>query len=113
MAGFFSVGTLFSILLNVLTTLAQNADFSIANDFRYGIGEQYQNEDVARKEYLENLFNGRVNVSNNLGNLLLGFRVQLDRPREFGPDTVGLTQFFAEIKKDGLTARGGTFYHLV
>ena len=113
MARFLSVAILCSILLNVRTTLAQKADFSVANDFRYGIGEQYQSEDVARKEYLENLFNGRVNVSNNLGNLLLGFRVQLDRPREFGPDTVGLTQFFAEVKKDGLTARGGTFYHLV
>ena len=112
-SGFSLATVLCGALLFASGASAQNTDFSIANDFRYGIGEQYQNEDVERKEYLENLFNGRINISNNLGNLLLGFRVQLDRPREFGPDTVGLTQYFAEIKKDGLTARGGTFYHLV
>jgi len=102
------------LLINNQLLQGQSTGFSIANDFRYGIGEQYQSDDDAEsKEYLENLFNGRVNVTNSLGNLQLGFRIQLDEPREFGPDTVGLTQYFAEIKKDGLTLRGGTFYNLV
>ena len=101
------------LLIGTKALQGQSTGFSIANDFRYGVGEQHQNEDAESKEYLENLFNGRVNVANNLGNLQLGFRVQLDKPREFGPDTVGLTQYFAEIKKDGLTVRGGTFYNLV
>ena len=104
---------LLGLLSTTSETSAQSVDFSVANDFRYGIGKQFKNEEEERKEYLENLFNGRVNISNNLGNLLLGFRVELDKPREVGLDTTGLTQYFAEIRKDGLTARGGTFYQLV
>ena len=110
---FTGIGLFYALLLGASSASGQNTSFSIANDFRYGIGEQYQNDEVARKEYLEDLFNGRVSIGSNIGNLLLGFRIQLDKPREFGPDTVGLTQYFAEIRKDGLTARGGTFYQLV
>lgn len=96
-------------LLHALPLTAQEIDYSVANEFRYGIGEQFQNETAERKEYLENLLNARIFV----GNFRLGFRAQLDRPREFGPDTVGITQYFAEFQKEGLTARAGTFYHLV
>lgn len=108
----------FPVLLLLLTMLlcsgtdrmgAQNVDYSIANEFRYGIGEQYQNDDAEKKEYLENLFNTRLYI----GDLRLGFRAQIDRPREFGPDTVGITQYYAEFSRNNLTARGGTFYSLV
>lgn len=106
------------ILALILTSLllsdpdplsAQVVDYSIANEFRYGIGEQYQNDNVEKKEYLENLFNTRIYV----GDLRLGFRAQIDRPREFGPDTVGITQYFAEFSRNNLTARAGTFYNLI
>lgn len=90
---------------------AQDVQYSIANEFRYGNGERYQNEEVLNTEYLEDLFNSRIYVKD----FLLGFRVQVDKPREFGlgPDTIGVTQYFAEFNRDGLRARGGSFYKLV
>jgi len=84
-------------------------DYSISNEFRYGIGERYEQEKPFRKEYLENLFNTRVYV----GDFTLGFRAQIDKPREYGRDTIGIKEYFAEFKRDGLSARGGTFYQLV
>ena len=99
----------FLCVLAPQATSAQEVDYSIANEFRYGIGEWYQNDEAETKEYLENLLNARIYV----GDFRLGFRAQLDRPREFGPDTVGLTQYFAEFSRNNLTARGGTFYNLV
>ena len=91
--------------------MAQNVQYSIANEFRYGNGERSQNDEVENTEYLENLFNSRIYV----GDFLVGFRVQVDNPREatLGPDTVGLTQYFAEFSRDGVTARAGSFYKLV
>lgn len=102
------VGLLFVF---VSRSAAQDVQYSIANEFRYGNGERYQNETAENTEYLEDLFNARVYIKD----FLVGFRVQVDRPREFGlgPDTVGLTQYFAEYSRDGLTARAGTFYKLV
>ena len=105
-------GRFLSLLLFLLTPAilsAQNVDYSIANEFRYGIGEWFQNDEAETKEYLENLLNARIYV----GDFRIGFRAQLDRPREFGPDTVGLTQYFAEFSRNNLTARAGTFYNLV
>lgn len=94
-----------------LEVTAQNVQYSIANEFRYGNGERSQNDEVENTEYLENLFNSRIYV----GDFLVGFRVQVDNPREatLGPDTVGLTQYFAEFSRDGVTARAGSFYKLV
>lgn len=97
------------LMLPWQTMKGQVVDYSIANEFRYGIGEWYQNDKAEKKEYLENLFNTRIYI----GDFRLGFRAQVDRPREFGPDTVGLTQYFAEFSRNNLTARGGTFYNLV
>ena len=45
-----------SLLLFLLTPvllLSQNVDYSIANEFRYGIGEWFQNDEAETKEYLE------------------------------------------------------------
>lgn len=96
---------------SVHAVLAQDVQYSIANEFRYGNGERYEDDEVENTEYLENLLNSRIYV----GDFLVGFRVQVDNPREatLGPDTVGLTQYFAEFSRDGLTARAGTFYKLV
>lgn len=90
---------------------AQNVQYSIANEFRYGNGERYQNDEAENTEYFENLLNSRVYI----GDFLVGFRVEVDKPRELGlgPDTVGLTQYFAEFSRDGVSARAGTFYKLV
>ncbi len=89
--------------------MAQGVTWSISNEFRYGIGDQFE-QDVARtKEYFENLLGTRV----YLGDLTLGFRVQVDKPREYGRDTVGLKEYYAEFRRDGLRARAGTFYNLV
>lgn len=105
--------TLFSLLLLSFIaprTVAQNEiDYSLNNEFRYGIGEQTENEATETKEYLENLFNARFFI----GDFRLGFRAQIDRPREFGPDTVGITEYFGEFRRDQLTVRGGTFHNLV
>lgn len=84
-------------------------NFSISNEFRYGIGERFEQEEAFRKEYLENLFNARMYA----GDFNLGFRFQIDKPREYGRDTIGLKEYYAEFQRDGLRARGGTFYNLV
>lgn len=99
------------LLASAGRSVAQDVQYSVANEFRYGNGERYQNEKVENTEYLEDLFNARVYVKD----FLVGFRVQVDKPRELGlgPDTIGLTQYFAEFTRDGLTARAGTFYKLV
>ncbi len=84
-------------------------DYSISNEFRYGIGERYEGALPYRKEYLENLFNTRVYV----GDFTLGFRAQIDKPREYGRDTIGIKEYFLEFRRDGLTARGGNFYSML
>jgi hypothetical protein len=88
---------------------AQDVQYSISNEFRYGNGQRFENDLTGRKEYLEDLFNTRFYV----GDFTLGFRIQVDKPREYGRDTLGLTQYYAEFNRDGLRARVGTFYNLV
>jgi len=88
---------------------AQGITWSISNEFRYGIGDQFDQETAATKEYLENLLGSRL----YLGDYTLGFRVQIDKPREYGRDTIGLKEYYAEYRRDGLRARVGTFYNLV
>lgn len=88
---------------------AQPIQYSISNEFRYGNGEQFPSEEAVRKEYLENLFNTRIYA----GDFTLGFRVQVDKPREYGRDTIGVTEYYAEFRRSGLRARAGTFYHLL
>jgi hypothetical protein len=88
---------------------AQDIDYSISNEFRYGIGELFEQDVPYRKEYLENLFNTRVYV----GDFTLGFRIQIDKPREYGRDTIGLKEYYGEFRRDGLIARAGTFYNLI
>ncbi len=88
---------------------AQDVQYSISNEFRYGIGERYEQDQPFRKEYLENLFNTRLYVSD----FTLGFRFQVDQPREYGRDTIGIKEYYAEFRRDGLLARGGTYYNLI
>jgi hypothetical protein len=87
----------------------EQIQYSISNEFRYGNGEQFPGDRPVRKEYLENLLNTRIYA----GDFTLGFRVQVDKPREYGRDTVGITEYYAEFRRSGLRARAGTFYHLV
>ena len=96
-------------LTSGITAGAQEIQTSISNEFRYGIGERFEQDVAVRKEYLENLFNTRVYV----GDFTLGFRLQVDKPREYGRDTIGLKEYYAEFKRDGLRVRGGTFYNLI
>lgn len=91
------------------TAQSPNIQYSIANEFRYGNGQLFEVDRNLRKEYLENLFNTRFYV----GDVTVGFRIEIDRPREYGRDTIGLKEYFAEFRKDGLRARGGTFYNLI
>lgn len=88
---------------------AQGVSWSISNDFRYGIGDQFEQDLARTKEYFENLLTSRI----YLGDFTLGFRAQVDKPREYGRDTVGLKEYYAEFRRDGLRARAGTFYNLV
>ena len=87
----------------------QTLQTAISNEFRYGIGQRFNQEQKETKEYLENLFNTRIYT----GDFTLGFRIQIDKPREYGPDTVGVKEYYAEFRRDGLRARAGTFYNLV
>jgi hypothetical protein len=87
----------------------QTLQTAISNEFRYGIGQRFNQEQKETKEYLENLFNTRVYA----GDFTLGFRIQIDKPREYGPDTIGVKEYYAEFRRDGLRARAGTFYNLV
>jgi hypothetical protein len=100
-----------ALLLIVASTgaRAQNIQYGISNEFRYGSGERFENDISFHKEYLENLFNTRIYV----GDFTLGFRLQVDKPREYGRDTIGIKEYYAEFLRDGLRARGGTFYNLV
>ena len=97
--------------LDVIESVAQPQaiQYSVSNEFRYGNGQQFPDNKPVRKEYLENLFNTRIYA----GDFTLGFRVQVDKPREYGRDTIGITEYYAEFRKSGLRARGGTFYHMV
>jgi hypothetical protein len=88
---------------------AQNITTSIANEFRYGDGQRFEVDRNLHKEYLEDLFNTRFYT----GDVTVGFRIQIDHPREYGRDTIGLKEYFAEFKRDGLRARAGTFYNLI
>ncbi|MEO5931837.1 MAG: DUF6029 family protein [Candidatus Kapaibacterium sp.] len=88
---------------------AQPLQYSISNEFRYGIGQRFEQDQEFTKEYLENLLNTRLYV----GDFTVGFRLQVDKPREYGRDTVGVKEYYAEFQRDGLRVRGGTFYNLV
>jgi len=88
---------------------AQTPTALVSNDFRYGVGRQFDNDTERKKEYLENMLATRL----FLGDFTLGFRLEIDKPREFGRDTIGLKEYYAEFQRDGLAARGGTFYHQV
>jgi hypothetical protein len=92
-------------LTSGITAGAQEIQTSISNEFRYGIGERYEQDVALRKEYLENLFNTRVYV----GDFTLGFRLQVDKPREYGRDPIGLMEYYAEIKRVGVGVRGWTW----
>lgn len=96
-------------LFDPLAASAQGITSSIANEFRYGDGQRFEVDRNEHKEYLENLFNTRFYT----GDVTVGFRIQIDKPREYGRDTIGLKEYFAEFQKDGLRARAGTFYNLV
>ncbi len=101
---------LLAFLLPPLSARAQNGiDYSISNEFRYGVGDRFEQEQEIHKEYLENLFNSRIYVSD----FTIGFRLQADKPREYGRDTLGLKEYYAEFHRDNLRVRGGTFYNLV
>jgi hypothetical protein len=96
-------------LPSALRAQGSGVQYSISDDFRYGIGQQFDLDNVNRKEYFENLLATRL----YLGDLTVGFRLQVDKPREYGRDTVGIKEYYAEYRRDGLRARGGTFYNLV
>lgn len=102
--------TLIALVAPTRATYAQNpVDYSISNEFRYGIGDRFEQEREIHRDYLENLFNARMYV----GDFTVGFRLQADRPREYGRDTLGIKEYYAEFRRDNLRVRGGTFYHLV
>lgn len=103
------LATAFSLPIAIEPLEAQGINWSISNEFRYGIGKQFDQDRTDTKEYFENLLGSRV----YLGDFTLGFRFQVDKPREYGRDTVGLKEYYAEYRRDGLRARAGTFYNLV
>ncbi len=92
-----------------VTVRAQNLQTVVSNQFRYGRGDQALDAKTVSKEYLEDLFDTRMYVSD----FTLGFRVEIDKPREYGRDTLGLTQYFGEFRRDGLRVRAGSFYNLI
>lgn len=107
-----AIGAFIALALPVATTIAEAQEtiqYSVSNEFRYGNGEQFPVDQPVRKEYLENLLNTRIYA----GDFTLGFRVQVDNPREYGRDTIGITEYYAEFRRSGLRARGGTFYQLI
>lgn len=100
----------------VLTALAASVayaqdgmQYSISNEFRYGTGERFEQDLPFHKEYLENMLNTRIYT----GDFTIGFRVEVDKPREYGRDTIGLKEYYAEFKRDNLRVRAGTFYNLI
>jgi hypothetical protein len=107
----FGVLSLFAALWTPTGVHAQEGQiqYSISNEFRYGNGEQFPADQAVSKEYFENLLNTRIYA----GDFTLGFRVQVDKPREYGRDTIGITEYYAEFRREGLRARAGTFYQLV
>lgn len=81
---------------------------SFSNYLRYGSGKETVGALTRKRDYFENLGEGRI----SMGDFLVGFRILADAPGEFGHDTLGVTKRFAEFRTDDLYIRVGHSYSL-
>ena len=66
----------------------QTLQTAISNEFRYGIGQRFNQEQKETKEYLENLFNTRIYT----GDFTLGFRIQIDTLEQARGERIGFSK---------------------
>lgn len=81
---------------------------SVSNALRFGTGSQAVGSVTTKKEYLENLTDARILLSD----FLIGFRLLYDAPPEFGVEFRGLKKRYAEFTRDALRLRAGDSYAL-
>lgn len=92
--------------------MAQNVTASVNDLFRYGVGREVQvaGQPSVNKNYLEEVANGQVFI----GDLILGFRYQLDNPTELYHQSFdGFKKRYIEYRKDGLSVRAGTMNAMI
>lgn len=92
------------------TPVEAKLSYSVSNDLRAGFGSQFDvDNNESKKEYLENIFDTKFNY----GNFNFGFRAEVDKPREQGRDTLGISNYYLEYTKENVRLRAGNFYNLI
>ncbi|MGA9117365.1 MAG: DUF6029 family protein [Bacteroidota bacterium] len=87
----------------------QEVGISVSNFLRYGTGEERVGTLTSSKEYLENLTETRISVSD----FLVGFRLLFDAPPEYGVPFAGMRKRYVEFRKEDLTVRAGDSFTLL
>jgi hypothetical protein len=99
---------LFAFLLCGVAATAQPLSVSVSNSMKYGLGNEATIYGSGKKEYAENASDVRITMQN----VLIGFRLELNDPPEFGERFTGMKKRFVEFRSDGLTVRAGDLYTL-
>lgn len=108
--GAYSVCLLIILLCLPQFGKAQQVQVSVNNIVNYGFGEEALNlgTETAEKEYLENFTDVRILADN----VIIGFRLELSDPAEYGPDFTGIRRRFIGYQRDGLDVRIGNLFAL-
>lgn len=88
--------------------LSQGVGVSVSNQLRYGSGREAQGPFSAHRDYLENLTETRITISD----FLVGFRLLYDAPPEYGVEFTGIRKRYLEFRRDDLTIRAGNSFSL-
>lgn len=86
----------------------QNIQYSVSNLLRYGNEKDRINTVVTHHDFLENLTETKIAISD----FQLGFRLLFDAPPEFGVEFSGIQKRYVEGKKDDLSVRAGNSFTL-
>ncbi|MCH8556595.1 MAG: DUF6029 family protein [Balneolia bacterium] len=97
-------------LISAQDALAQQVQVSVNNIVNYGFGEEFLNlgDTTREKEYFENFTDVRILADN----VIIGFRLELSDPAEYGPDFTGIRRRFIGYQRDGLDVRIGNLFAL-
>ncbi len=90
----------------IKNSVAQQVSTSVTNTSQYGIGTERGIFGKEDKEYFENFTDVRL----RLDGLTLGFRYEVRKQAEFGPDVQGITKRYLQYQRDGLRLRAGDLF---
>jgi hypothetical protein len=88
--------------------MGQPLSVSVSNSIKYGLGNETTINGTSKKEYTENATDVRLGMQK----FLIGFRLELNDPPEFGERFTGMRKRYVEFTSDGLTVRAGTLFAL-